>query len=83
MFGFGRKKKNEDAEVQETAVEQAQAEINDDPDMRADDTAAPTAVAEERTEFDRANGPYDTDEKSENRMRVKEKFVPHASTIKH
>ena len=26
---------------------------------------------------------YDTDEKSENRMRVKEKFVPHASTIKH
>ncbi|MDT0190216.1 DUF3710 domain-containing protein [Rothia terrae] len=64
MFGFGRKKKNEDAEVQETAVEQAQAEINDDPDMRADDTAAPTAVAEERTEFDRANGPYDTDEKS-------------------
>ena len=26
---------------------------------------------------------YDADEKSENRMRVKDKFVPHVSTLKH
>lgn len=64
MFGFGRKKKNEDAENQLSAVEQGQTEINDDPDMHSDDAAAPTAVADELTDFDRIDGPFDTDEKS-------------------